>query len=110
MNLFSPDRARQANGTLMYYDEIGPVAAIPKLQIELLPDCEHEVKISVVLLDSPNCGRWYEMVLSTRDLTGWLFQWIINPEQVLRDDFKWPGMMREKPKEKFDLAEWMDIL
>lgn len=101
MNFFDPRRERLPNGLPMYYDDFGPVAAIPRLMIEpLLPDPEHggsynKVRLSVTLLDRPNSGSWYEIEIFEVNLPLFLRQWRDNPEEVFRRNFKWPGMMRE---------------
>lgn len=104
MNYFSPERAILPNGQLMYYDEIGPVGPMPNLQVEPLNEEENEVpairlntqklRISVLLLDKPNTGCWYEIEIYEISLSIFLEQWRRDPEHVLRHTFKWPGMSR----------------
>lgn len=109
MNILDPQRERLPNGRPLYHDDFGPVAAIPKLSIDVNPP---NVEISVMLLDSPNCGRWYETTVPMSTIEHFFVMWYNDPEYVLRHVFKWPGMLRKPPVAAtvVDISKWAALL
>lgn len=92
MHLFSPERKKLENGLPYYYDDLGPVGPITKLSLDIR---ENTVIVSILLLDKPNCGAWYNATMSRDDLPGFVKSFELDPEWVLRTLFKWPGMKRK---------------
>lgn len=106
MKYFAPERLRLPNGLPMYMDELGPIAALPRINIEPAFECENEVILSVMLLDDPTTGSWYECQVDIDKLPQILRNWDNDPEEVLRSIFQYPGMAREaKSKPVFTLED-----
>lgn len=99
-HFFDPSRKRIAGQP--GYPATSPIAALPSLYIEPLPD--GNCRVGVMLMVSRKGARWFEIDVELGQLPYLLGSYAADPEEALAHWFKYEGLLARPTANSFGIG------